>query len=219
MGEMLDRTLQVLAVLVPIVALIQARRTPGRRYAERARISLELAAGLEAAGKGEPPTWQATDRNESVARLRDDARFNAARYLHAGTSLGLRAPLIMTASFYTVAFGWMGVSDLVGTPTRSDVWAGTVLLGLSGAAFITFLIGLRRRYLEHSARRAAGLPVTTTVSEMRDAARIIRNRLVIAQHRRRPQAETKPLLTVRPAAPQKASGRPRRRQRDTATAS
>lgn len=219
MGEILDRTLQVLAVLVPIVALIQARRTPGRRYAERARISLELAAGLEAAGKGEIPTWPAADRKESVARLRDDAKFNAARYLHAGTSLGLRAPLIMTASFYTIAFGWMGVSDLVGTPTLSDVWAGTVLLGLTGASFITVLIGLRRRYLEHSARRTAGLPVTTTASEMRDVARIIRNRLAIARHRRRVQTESKPLLTVRPTAPQGARGRPRRRPSATATAS
>lgn len=185
MSETFDGVLQVLAVLVPIVALVQARRTPGRRYADRAKMSLELVAALEANGAvADSASLAAPAGRGSVAGLRDDARFNAARYLNAGSPLGLRAPLIGMASFYTVAFLWMGVNDIAGGSSRTETLTGTLFIGLAGASLLVAVVALRQRYVEHAARRGAGLPVVTTVSELRDVARTIRNRIAIARHRR-----------------------------------
>ncbi|MDN4597591.1 hypothetical protein [Leifsonia virtsii] len=185
MAEIFDRALQALAVLVPIFALIQARRMPGRKYADRARTSLELATALEAAGATAVPALRPATAQATPARLRDDARFNAARYLQSGAPLGLRAPLIGMATFYVIAFAWMGVSDVIAPSSRVELWAGTILLWLSVAALIVALVALYRRHLDHTARHGAGLPVVTTVSELRDAVKIIRNRIALIRHRRR----------------------------------
>jgi hypothetical protein len=185
MAEIFDRTLQALAVLVPIVALIQARRIPGRKYADRARTSLELASALETGATPAVLAVHQQDTRQVTVRLRDDARFNAARYLQCGAPLGLRTPLIGMASFYVIVFAWMGVGDLITPTSRAELWAGTILIGLSVGALIVVLVALYRRHLEHTARRGAGLPVVTTASELRDAIRIIRNRFALIRHRRR----------------------------------
>lgn len=177
--EYLSFALQAITVLVSLLALMQSRRAPGRRAAERAETSLRLVESMRVLGESSAlPTLSGEDPTIAlVARLADDARFNTARYLQAANRAGsFGTPLVSLAALYFVLFVAMGWINLSTATTSASWWAALAILLFGVAMGCAAAIGARRRWLDRQARHDAGLSVETFASTIRDVRIAIVNR-------------------------------------------
>jgi hypothetical protein len=189
--EVVGAVLQAVTIMVSVAALIASRVSRGKRFAERAEASLRLAASLSSTPIGIARKLPELDPTVALtAELSDDARVNTARYLQSGKGLGIRSPLIALGITYCLLFIAMGSIQVLNAQTASQQLGGAITIAFGAISGVLAVFGAINRDSEHRALRAAGLPVTTTWGELKEAGNSVRNRLVIRRLRGRQRSDS-----------------------------